>query len=70
MRKTLRERTLQNVKIWSAFGIDGALGAGCSAFLMIGGGGSTAKRAAAEVIGVGIGRVGAGRTGAGAGRIA
>lgn len=41
----------QKVKISLAFGIAGALGAGCSAFLMIGGGGSTAYRAAADVIG-------------------
>jgi hypothetical protein len=34
--------TTQNVKISFAFGIVGALGAGCSARLMIGGGGSTA----------------------------
>jgi hypothetical protein len=39
------------VKISLAFGIAGALGAGCSARLMIGGGGSTAYRAAADVIG-------------------
>jgi hypothetical protein len=39
------------VKISFALGIAGALGAGCSAFLMIGGGGSTAYRAAADVIG-------------------
>ena len=32
----------QNVKMSFAFGMLGALGAGCSAFLMIGGGGSTA----------------------------
>jgi hypothetical protein len=41
-RKKTKCSELQNVKISLAFGIAGAFGAGCSARLMIGGGGSTA----------------------------